>query len=158
MRYVVVVLVRHILRQFHGRLTYPHCSWTSLLGSLPVLSAHSFASNWQLPFLNQRKGENGCRNFITKHYERLLPDVRIEPSTVRITGGRGSDRATVPDSLMRSRIIRNRSLLWPLICKHCIHLACVCVLLMFPCFLLFVLSLGMLWSINVTFPDHLLDY
>ena len=25
-----------------------------LLGSLPVLSAHSFASNWQLPFLNQR--------------------------------------------------------------------------------------------------------
>ena len=32
----------------HGQLTYPHCSWTSLLGSLPVLSAHSFAGNWQL--------------------------------------------------------------------------------------------------------------
>ena len=28
-----------------GQLTYPHCSWASLLGSLPVLSAHSFASN-----------------------------------------------------------------------------------------------------------------
>ena len=26
-------------------LTYSHCSWASLLGSLPVLSAHSFASN-----------------------------------------------------------------------------------------------------------------
>ena len=33
-----------------GQLTYPHCSWASLLGSLPVLSAHSFASNRQLPF------------------------------------------------------------------------------------------------------------
>ena len=35
---------------------------TCLLGSLPVLSAHSFASNWQLLFLNQRKRENGRRN------------------------------------------------------------------------------------------------
>ena len=42
-----------------GQLTYPNCSWASLLGSLPVFSAYSFASNWQLPFLNQRKGENG---------------------------------------------------------------------------------------------------
>ena len=36
-------------------ITY-HCSWASLLGSLPVLSAYSFASNWQLPFLNQQEG------------------------------------------------------------------------------------------------------
>ena len=28
-----------------GQLTDPHCSWASLLGSLPVLSAHSFASS-----------------------------------------------------------------------------------------------------------------
>ena len=34
-----------------------------LPGSLPGLSAHSFASNWQLPFLNQRKGDNGRRFF-----------------------------------------------------------------------------------------------
>ena len=27
------------------KLTYPHCSWASLLRSLPVLSTHSFASN-----------------------------------------------------------------------------------------------------------------
>ena len=70
-------------------LTYPHCSWASLLGSLPVLSAHSFASNWQLPFLNQWKGENGCRNyFMTKLHERMLPDVRIEPTAVRMPGTR----------------------------------------------------------------------
>ena len=35
--------------------------------SLPVLIAHSFTSNWQLLFLNQRKRENGRRNvFMTK--------------------------------------------------------------------------------------------
>ena len=28
-----------------------------------IVSAHSFASNWQLPFLNQRKGDNGRRIF-----------------------------------------------------------------------------------------------
>ena len=60
--------LRHILGHFgRGQLTLPHCSWASLLGSLPVLSAHSFASNWQLPFLNQRKGENDRRiYFMTK--------------------------------------------------------------------------------------------
>ena len=88
-----VVLVFYGLPHFsghfgHGQLTYPHCSWASLLGSLPVLSAHSFASNWQLPFLNQRKGENGGRNyFMTNLHKRMLPDVRIEPATVRIPGG-----------------------------------------------------------------------
>ena len=47
---VVVVLVfmalRHISGHFgRGQLTYPHRFWASLLGSLPVLSAHSFTSN-----------------------------------------------------------------------------------------------------------------
>ena len=79
-----------------GQLTYPHCSWASLLGSLPVLCAHSFASNRQLPFLNQWKGENGCRNHLTKLHKRMLPDVRIEPATVCIPGRRRSDRATAP--------------------------------------------------------------
>ena len=38
--------LQHILGHFGcGQLTLPHCSWASLLGSLPVLSAHSFASN-----------------------------------------------------------------------------------------------------------------
>ena len=47
--------LRHLSGHFRcGQLTYPHCSWASLLCSLPVFSAHSFASNWQLPFLNQR--------------------------------------------------------------------------------------------------------
>ena len=64
----------------HGQLTYLHCSWASLLGSLALLSAHSFTSNWQLPFLNQRKGENGRRNyFMINLHKRMLPDMRIEP-------------------------------------------------------------------------------
>ena len=60
----IIVLRPFDLGHFeHGQLAYHHCSWASLLGSLPVLNAHSFASNWQLPFLNQRKGENGRRIF-----------------------------------------------------------------------------------------------
>ena len=95
--------LRHISGHFgFGQLTYPHCSWASLLGSLPVHSAHSFASNWQLPFLNQRKGENGRRNnFKTKLHERMLLYVRIEPTTIHIPGGRAFDRATVPGTLIR---------------------------------------------------------
>ena len=62
-----------------GQLTYPHCSWASLLGSLQILSTYSFASNGQLPFLNQRKVENGRKNyFMTNLHERILPDVRTE--------------------------------------------------------------------------------
>ena len=70
---------------------------TVLLGSLPVLSAHSFASNWPLPFLNQRKRENGCRNYLIMNlHERMLQDMRIKPQTILIPGGRASDRATAP--------------------------------------------------------------
>ena len=37
--------LRHFSGNFgRGQLTYPHCSWAILLGSLPVLSEHSFAS------------------------------------------------------------------------------------------------------------------
>ena len=81
---------RHILGHFGcGQLTYPHCSWASLLGSLPVLSAHSFTSNWQLPFLNHRKGENDRRNyFMTKLHKRTLPGMwgsNPRPSTYQAT-------------------------------------------------------------------------
>ena len=80
-----------------GQLTYPHCFWANLLSCLPVLSAHSFASNWQLSFLIQRKGENVCGNyFMTCLHERMLLDVRIKPATVRIPVGRASDRAIAP--------------------------------------------------------------
>ena len=102
MHFVVVLVfypLRHILGHFgRGQLTYPHCSWASLLGSLSVLGVHSFASNWQLPFLNQWKGENGHRNlFMTKSQRKnVLPDVRTKPLTVCIPGGRVSDRATAP--------------------------------------------------------------
>ena len=82
--------LRHVKGHFERvQLTYPHCSWAWLLSSLPVLSAHSFASNWQLPFLKQRKREKGQIS-ITK----CVLDVRIEPTTVRRSGGYASDRAT----------------------------------------------------------------
>ena len=36
--------------------------------------ADSFARNWQLPFLNQQKGENDCRKyFMINLHERMLP-------------------------------------------------------------------------------------
>ena len=100
---LVFTALWHILGHFgRGQLSYPHCSWASLLGSLQVLSAHSFANNWQLPFLNQQKGENGPKNyFMTNLHERMLPDVRIEPATVRIPGRRASDWAIVPSSIVQ---------------------------------------------------------
>ena len=44
-----------------------------------TVSAHSFTSNWQLPFLNQRKGENGRIVFITSLLLRMFagPEDRI---------------------------------------------------------------------------------
>ena len=56
-----------------------NCSWASLLGILPVLSAHSLASNWQLLFLNRRKRENGHRNFfMTKSPRKKVLDMGSE--------------------------------------------------------------------------------
>ena len=90
--------LRHILGHFgRGQLTKPHCSWASLLGSLPVLSAHCFASNWQLLFLNQRKRENGRRNvFMTKSPRKNVPDVGIELGAACMPSELASDRATAP--------------------------------------------------------------
>ena len=109
--------LRHFSGHFgRGQLIYPHCSWASLLGSFPVLSAHSFASNWQLPFLNQRKGRNDRRNyFLTNLRERMLQDVRIEPATVRIPGGRAFGQATVSGYKtlsQRNQRSRNFQIIW----------------------------------------------
>ena len=61
---------------------------TRLLGRLspPAVNqycAHSFARNWQLPFLNQRKGENDRRKyFMISLHERMLPtSAGVEPAT-----------------------------------------------------------------------------
>ena len=45
--------------------------------------AHYFARNWQLPFLNQRKGENDRRKyFMINLHERMLPtSAGVEPAT-----------------------------------------------------------------------------
>ena len=104
-----------VLRHFSGhfersQLTYPYCSWAILLGRLPVLSAHSFIRNWQLPFLNQRKGENGRRNyFMTSPHERMFPDVRIEPATVHI-----------PEDMHATKLTRPAKIIsWPVSTKEC---------------------------------------
>ena len=57
-----------------SQLIYSHCSWAvlGLLSGEPVLSAHTFASNWQLPFLNQRKGGNGCSNYLSRLMTKWL--------------------------------------------------------------------------------------
>ena len=90
--------LQHILGHFgRGQLTYPHCSWASLLGSLPVLSAHSFASNWRLTFLNQRKRESGRRNvFMTKSPRKNVPDMGIELGAACMPSEHTSDWATAP--------------------------------------------------------------
>ena len=49
-------------------------SWTGLvLKAVNQYCAHSFARNWQLPFLNQWKGENDCgKYFMINLHERIL--------------------------------------------------------------------------------------
>ena len=65
--------------------------------SWPEFSAHSFASNWQLLFLNQRKRENSCRMFfMNKSPRKNVPDVGIELGAACMQSGHASDRATAP--------------------------------------------------------------
>ena len=55
-----------------SQLTLPHFSWAGLDHQY---SAHSFARNWQLPFLNQWKGENDRRKeFMINLKKRMVPD------------------------------------------------------------------------------------
>ena len=44
------------------------------------LSVHSFASNWQLPFLNQWKGENSRRNCFKSQWKNVAGP-GLEPAT-----------------------------------------------------------------------------
>ena len=61
------------------------------------VSTHSFASNWQLLFLNQRKRENGRRNFfVTKSPRKNVLDVGIKLGASCMPSGCASDRATAP--------------------------------------------------------------
>ena len=58
--------------------------------------AHSFARNWQLSLLNQRKGENNRRKyFMINLHERMLPtSAGVEPATFWSPVGRTSNWAT----------------------------------------------------------------
>ena len=72
-------------RSFQARsVNLATLSWANLLGSVPVLSAHLFPSNWQIPFLNRRKGENSCRNiFMTKSQQKNVAGLGLEPATAQ---------------------------------------------------------------------------
>ena len=68
---------------------------------LPVLSAHSFAINRQLLFLNQQKRKNGRRNiFMTKSSQKNVPDPRIDRGAACFPSDIPTDRAIAPDSLI----------------------------------------------------------
>ena len=65
------------------------------VGNLPVLIAHSLASNWQLLSLNQWKSENGHRNvFMTKSPRKNVPEVGIQLRAACMPSEHASDRAT----------------------------------------------------------------
>ena len=72
---------------------------TRLLGRLSPLSnqycAHSFARNWQLPFLNQRKGENDCKKyFMIKSPWKIVADpARVKTATSWSSVGHASNWA-----------------------------------------------------------------
>ena len=67
-------------------------------GQASILRAHSFTSNWQVPFLNQRKGNNGLRNFfMTKFsYERMYWLLGSNPRPSAYQAVRASDWASAP--------------------------------------------------------------
>ena len=77
-------------------------SWAGFKSSkwITRTCAHSFARNWQMPFLNQQKGENGHRKyFMIKVHERMLSEpagINLLPSDhqsdVHPTGPKGHNK------------------------------------------------------------------
>ena len=90
-----------------------------LLGSLPVLSAHSFASNWQLLSLNQRKRENDRRNvFMTKSSRKNVPDVGIELGAACMPSEHASDRATAAPGHVQGECLSVKIKIWLFKCME----------------------------------------
>ena len=72
------------------------CYWAGLvLQAINQYCAHSFARSWQLPLLNQQKGENDHRKYfmINLHERMLLTSVEVEPVTSWSQVGRASNWA-----------------------------------------------------------------
>ena len=62
---------------------------------LIIICAHSFARNWQLPYLNLRKGENNRNISWSIYTKRMLPDpAGFEPATSWSPVERAFDWAT----------------------------------------------------------------
>ena len=67
-----------------GQFTLSHIYWAGLvLYAVNQYCAHSFVRHWQLPFLNQQKGENDRRKYFTinLHERMLLTSAGVEPAT-----------------------------------------------------------------------------
>ena len=67
-----------------GQFTYPHFYWADLvLQAVNQYFAHSFARNWQLPFLHQWKAENGRRKYfmIKSPWKNVADSAGVEPAT-----------------------------------------------------------------------------
>ena len=89
-----------LLRSFHDDyLTYSHFPWQSLsLRRLTRICTHTFASNWQLPFLNQRMGENDRNNyFLINLHERYLAELGFKLAISWFAVRRATDCAMEPD-------------------------------------------------------------
>ena len=66
-------------------------------GKPPRQFKHSFASNWQMLFLNQREREIGCRNvFMTKSPWTNVPDIGIELGAACMPSEHASNQTTAP--------------------------------------------------------------
>ena len=73
-----------------------HTYWAGLvLYAINQYCAYSFARNWQLPYLNQRKGENDCRKYFVQSPRKNVADpAGVEPGTSWSQVGRASNWAT----------------------------------------------------------------
>ena len=109
-----------------GQFTSPHRYRTSLvLQAVNQYCAHSFARNWQLPFLNQRKGENDRRKYfmINLHERMLQTTAGVEPAISWSPFGRGSNWATEADCML----FKAQAKLCVCVCA-CVRVCmCVCV-------------------------------
>ena len=78
----LIMICLFVLR-FYNPVNPMGSCWAQSVLTVNQYCVHSFARNWQLPSLNQRKGENGRRKyFMISLHERMLPTLAgVEPAT-----------------------------------------------------------------------------
>ena len=76
--------------------------WSVYLTTHLLYCAHSFTRNWQLPFMNQQKGENDRRKYFTINlHRRMFPTGRGQTCNLLITSRShwGGQRLLWPDNI-----------------------------------------------------------